>query len=83
MSKDPGWWSDWFIPLLFASGILLIFKDGLALTIILWFLYLGKGAKTVEANPRPENKQELRNHTVTGIIVIIISIILKIAAKID
>ena len=83
MSKDPGWWSDWLISLLFASGILLIFKEGLPVTILLWIAYIGNGVKTVKAIPSEKNQQELFNHILIGIVVIVISVIVKIAALID
>ena len=83
MKNDPGWWSDWFIGLLVASGVLLIFKGGVAVTILLWLIYLGNGAKTVEAIPSQQNKQELATHTVIGVVVVIISLIITIAAHID
>lgn len=83
MKNDPGWWSDWLISLLIASGVLLIFKGGVVMTIVLWLIYLGNGAKTVEAIPKEENKKELATHTLIGVVVIVFSIIFTIAAKID
>ena len=53
------WWSEWFIPLLIASGVLLIFKGGVAVTILLWIVYIGNGVKTVNAIPSEENNKEL------------------------
>ena len=53
------------------------------MTIVLWLIYLGNGAKTVEAIPKEENKKELATHTLIGVVVIVFSIIFTIAAKID
>ena len=79
-NSGPGWWSDWFIALLIASGVLLIFNDGLALSILLWVLYLSNGWKTVQRIPTDENMAEWSKHLVIGIIVIVVSIVIKIAA---
>ena len=77
------WWSEWFIPLLIASGVLLIFKGGVALIILLWILYLANGAKTVKAIPSKENEEELAAHTVIGVVVCIIAVVLTIIVKLD
>lgn len=77
------WWSDWFIGLLIASGILIIFKGGFVFTLILWLIFLGNGAKTVERLPSKENKEELAKYVVIGIIVLAISGGIKIAALLD
>ena len=39
------WWSDWFIPLLFATGFLMICKGGWIGVILLWIIYLGNGIR--------------------------------------
>ena len=75
------WWSDWFIALLIASGVLLIFKGGIALSILLWVCYLSNGAKAIKAHPSKENEEEYSTHLVIGIIVIVVSIIILICAK--
>ena len=75
------WWSDWFIPLLVASGILLIFKSGIMLSILLWVCYLSNGVKAIKAHPSKENEEEFSTHLVIGIIVIVVSVIILIAAK--
>lgn len=72
------WWSDWIWTLLIASGVLLIFKDGVALTILLWVIYLLNGDRTVEAFPSNENKKELVTHTVIGVAVVALSIGIKL-----
>ena len=77
------WWSEWFIPLLIASGVLLIFKVGVAVTILLWIVYIGNGVKTVNAIPSEENNKELATHIVIGIIVCVLSLVITIAAHID
>ena len=33
-------WDDWLIPLFVATACFLIFKDGIALTILFWGFYL-------------------------------------------
>ena len=75
------WWTDWFVALLVASGVLLIFKGGIALSIFLWICYLGNGAKAIKEHPSKENEEEYSRHLVIGIIVIVVSIIFLIAAK--
>ncbi len=75
------WWSDWFIALLIASGVLLIFKGGIALSILLWVCYLSNGAKAIKAHPSKENEEEYSRHLAIGVIVIVVSIIILIAAK--
>ena len=77
------WWSEWFVPLLIASGVLLIFKGGIAVIILLWILYIGNGAKTVKAIPSKENEQELATHTAVGVVVCIIALVITIAVKLD
>ena len=79
MRNDPGWWSDWLIGLLIASGILLIFKGGIVLTILLWVVYLLNGWKTVQSIPRQENIDEFVGHLIIGVIVVIVSIAINIA----
>lgn len=80
MKNDPGWWSDWFVGLLVASGVLLIFKGGIALSILLWVVYLANGWKTVQRIPSDENMAEFAKHLIIGIIVVVVSIIIVIAA---
>lgn len=75
------WWTDWFVALLIASGVLLIFKGGIALSILLWTCYLGNGAKAVKAHPNKENEEEYSRHLVIGIIVIVVSIIFLLSAN--
>lgn len=77
------WWSEWILALLAASGVLLIFKGGIALTILLWFIYLFNGYQTVKRIPSDENVTELVAHTIIGIAVIILSIVIQIISALD
>lgn len=61
----------------------MIFKGGIALIILLWVLYLANGGKTVKAIPSEENKQELANHTIIGIIVVVVALVLTIVVALD
>ena len=72
------WWSEWIFAVLIASGILLIFKDGVVLTILIWVIYLLNGYKTVKAIPSDENKSELVTHTIIGVLVNLFSIGFKL-----
>ena len=82
-----GWWSEWFLPLLIASVVLLIFNGGWAMTVFLWMLYISNGIKQVEAvkkvrKSNEDNEQELNNHILIGIIVILASGIFKLISSI-
>ena len=72
------WWSEWFWALLVASGVLLIFNGGVALTILLWVIYLLNGYRTVKAIPSDENTSELVTHTLIGVVVVVLSIGIKL-----
>ena len=79
------WWTDWFVPLLIVSGVLLIFNGGWVMTLFLWILYLGNGIKQVEAvkkfsHSNEENEQQLNNHIIIGVIVVIATGIFKLIA---
>jgi len=76
------WWTDWFIPLLVASGVLLIFNGGWALTAMLWAMYLLNGWKTVKQHPTEENYGEFAKQLIIGIIVVVVSIVIVISAHI-
>lgn len=79
------WWSEWFLPLLIASGVLLIFKGGWMVTLLLWIIYLLNGKKQVEAikkmnGENPTNEKELGNHRNIGAAVIVISFLVQTGA---
>jgi hypothetical protein len=74
------WWTDWIIPLLFASGILLIVNGGIALTILLWFFHLRSGWIVMKKNPNDENVTDFVKHLIIGIVVVIASIAFLIYA---
>lgn len=76
------WWTDWLIPLLVASGVLLIFNGGFVLTAVLWGMYLLNGWKTVKQIPSQENYNEFATQVVIGIIVVVVSIVIVIASHI-
>lgn len=76
------WWTEWFIPLLVASGVLLIFNGGYLLTAMLWAMYLLNGWKTVKQHPSQENYDEFATQLIIGIIVVVVSIVIVISAHI-
>ena len=76
------WWTDWFVPLLVASGVLLIFNGGFVLTAVLWAMYLLNGWKTVKKIPSQENYDEFATQLIIGIIVVVVSIVIVISAHI-
>ena len=80
-----GWWTDWFVPLLIASGVLLIFNGGWVMILFLWILYLSNGTKQVEAvktfgHSSKENEDQLNNHIAVGVIVVLVTGIFKLIA---
>ena len=73
------WWTEWFIPLLVASGFLLICKGGFMYTILLWGLYLLIGYKTVrDFNYKSDVYDEWLGQLVLGIIVNVVITIINI-----
>ena len=77
------WWSDWFIPLLFATGFFMICKGGWIGVILLWVIYLGNGIKSEEEYHTEENKKQVNSHCVIGLIIIVVTIIVNICISLD
>ena len=75
------WWTEKRIPLLMATGFLLICRGGLIMTVILWGLYLYDGWKTIQRMPSEENNDEFCGQMGLGFVVIIAFIIFRIAAS--
>jgi hypothetical protein len=79
--KNSGLWTDWLIPLIAVSGVLLIFKEGIALTIVLWFFYLRTGWLAKKKHPSEENIWTFTKHLIIGIVVVIASFAFLIYAS--
>lgn len=68
----------WFVLLLIASGVLLIFNGGPVLSTLLWAVFLGNCAKDLEGHTDKELEERYGRYFGIGIIVVVASIIFHI-----
>ncbi len=78
---NNNWWSEWLITLIISSGILLIFKQGIWVSILLWLIYVLDGREIVKKSPKKENIQQYHKRIISAIVVIVVSAILLITAS--
>ena len=77
------WWSEWIFALIPASVFLIICKGGFFYSLILWIIFLANGWKTVKQIPSDENVGEWVKYLIIGIIVLVITAGIQIAALFD
>ena len=81
--RDSGWWTDGVIIVLAISAFLLICKNGLLYTYVVWGLYLAKGWSVVKKYKEGKVRDEFAGQVLLGIIVCIISTVIQIASALS
>ena len=78
--RDSGWWTDGVIIVLAISAFLLICKNGLLYTYVVWGLYLAKGWSVVKKYKEGKVRDEFTGQVILGIIVCLFSTVFIISS---